>query len=72
LEGIASSYILVIQQTKLFEEEMTKLNKWLHKRNEDGFINKEHEKLEKYLMIGTGFIIIVTFFSLVAWVLKEA
>ena len=51
---------------------MTKLNKWLHKRNEDGFINKEHEKLEKYLMIGTGFIIIVTFFSLVAWVLKEA
>ena len=72
MEGIASSYILVIQQTKLFEEEMTKLNKWLHKRNEDGFINKEHEKLEKYFMIGAGFLIVITFFLLVTWVLKEA
>ena len=50
---------------------MSKLNKWLYKRNEAGFINKEHEKLEKYLMIGAGFLIAVTFFSLVAWVLFE-
>lgn len=50
---------------------MTKLNKWLYKRNEDGFINKEHEKLERYLMIGAGFFITVTFFLLVAWVLLE-
>lgn len=71
MEGTTSSDILVRQLTKLFEVEMSKLNKWLYKRNEAGFINKEHEKLEKYLMIGAGFLIAVTFFSLVAWVLIE-
>jgi len=50
---------------------MTKLNNWLYKRNEDGFINKEHEKLERYLMIGVLFLIAVTFFSLLTWVLLE-
>ena len=71
MEQITSSDILVEQLTIFFKEEMTKLNKWLNKRNEDGFINKEHEKLEKYLMIGVGSLIAVTFFSLVAWVLLE-
>ncbi len=50
---------------------MVDLKKWLYKRNEGGFINKEHEKLEKYLMIVAGLFIATTFLSLVVWVLIE-
>ena len=51
---------------------MTDFKKWLYKRNEGGFINKEHEKLEKYLMYGAGVLVAMTFFSLLAWVIVEA
>lgn len=51
---------------------MADLKKWLCKRNEGGFINKEHEQLERYLMYGAGLLITMTFFYLVAQVVVEA
>jgi hypothetical protein len=51
---------------------MTDLKKWIYKYNEGGFINREHEKLEKYLMIGSIALIFVAFVSLVIWVIKDS
>ncbi len=51
---------------------MADLKKWLCKRNEGGFINREHEQLERYLMYGAGALITMTFICLVAWVVTEA
>ena len=51
---------------------MDSVKKWLYKYNEAGFINKEYEKLEKILMIGTFIIILLCFVSLVLWTINEA
>lgn len=50
---------------------MTKLKKYLCKYNEHGFINPEHEQLEKYIIIGVFAMIFITLAALVVWVLHE-
>lgn len=50
---------------------MAKIKKWLNKYNENGFINKEHETLEKYLMIGMFISFCIVFLSILGWVIIE-
>lgn len=51
---------------------MANLKKWIYKYNEGGFINREHEKLEKYLMMGSAAIVFIVFVSLVVWAIKDS
>ncbi len=50
---------------------MTKFKKWIYRYDNNGFINKEHEKLEKYFMFGAATIIGVSLIALVTWVIIE-
>jgi len=51
---------------------MNKIKKWLYKHNDDGFINKEHEILERILMISFGIFIILCLIILLIWVIKDS
>lgn len=51
---------------------MANIKKWLYKYNEDGFINKEHETLERILMISFGVFIVLCLIILLVWVIKDS
>ena len=52
-------------------QNMLNFRKWIYKYDENGFINKEHEQLEKWLMIGLVLVVFIVFISLVALVIIE-
>lgn len=51
---------------------MINLKKWLNRYDEAGFINKEHEKLERVLMWGTAILILLVLLGLIIWAIKES
>ena len=55
----------------LFFSDMLNFKKWVYKYDENGFVNKKNEQLEKYLMIGFVVVICIVFLSLVALVIIE-
>jgi hypothetical protein len=50
---------------------MANFKKWIYKYDEGGFINREHEKLEKYMMMGSVALVIILFIALIIWTIKE-
>lgn len=51
---------------------MNKFKKYINRYDENGFINTEHEQLEKYMMIGSLILISITLVSLVIWTIIES
>lgn len=51
---------------------MKNFKKWIHKYDDNGFINKEREKLEKILMISAIIVIAILFLSLIIWTIIES
>lgn len=51
---------------------MINLKKWLNRYDEAGFINKEHEKLERVLMWGTAILIFIALLVVIIWAIKES
>lgn len=50
---------------------MAPLKKYLNRYDENGFINTQHEKVEKYFLIAISILALITLAALIVWVFVE-